>query len=167
MTTLPSQRSMILRASNGREAGFPPWHRRLSRKNGDSEKTRPDTANLPFKAAFLGEAALSSGDLQDTLEWQIFLILCFAIAATAVRRSRTSGEWSMAFSGFCAPVRPGVTCPSDTAIGTQSLCASHAGARSACGTRHSKSCALGCQETRSMPSTITGGASTPLMTALQ
>ena len=28
--------------------------------------------------------------------------------------------------------------PSDTAIGTQSLCALHAGARSACGTRHLK-----------------------------
>ena len=41
----------------------------------------------------------------------------------------------------------------DTAIGTQSLCASHAGARSACGTRHSKSWRVsGRQETRSMPS---------------
>ena len=34
---------------------------------------------------------------------------------------------SMAISGLCASVRPRATCPSETAIGTQSLCASHAG----------------------------------------
>jgi hypothetical protein len=53
-----------------------------------------------------------------------------------VGREAANGQWHSL--GFCAPARPGATCPSDTAIGTQSLCALHAGARSTCGTRHLK-----------------------------
>ena len=67
-----------------------------------------------------------------------FSIYCFPIAANAVRRSRTSGGRSTAFSGFCAPARPGATCPNDTATGIRSLYASPAGASPACGMLPSK-----------------------------
>src|SRR5215813_2174340 len=61
-----------------------------------------------------------------------------------------SGERSTVFSGFCAPALRGATCPRDTAIGIRSLCASHAGASSACGMPHSKPWrVLGHQPTRS------------------
>src|SRR5207253_8381063 len=82
-----------------------------------------------------------------------FSTRCSPIGANVVHRSRTSGERSTVFSGFCAPALRGATCPSDTAIGIQSLCASHAGASSACGIPHSKPWrVLGRQPTRSMPS---------------
>ena len=41
-----------------------------------------------------------------------------------VQPSRTSGERPTAFRLFCALARRGATCPSDTAIGTRSSCAS-------------------------------------------
>src|SRR5262245_46419880 len=67
-----------------------------------------------------------------------FSTRCSPIGANVVHRSRTSGERSTVFSGFCAPALRGATCPSDTVIGIRSLCASHAGASSACGMPHSK-----------------------------
>src|SRR5262249_47378781 len=79
-----------------------------------------------------------------------FSTRCSPIGANVVHRSRTSGERSTVFSGFCAPALRGATCPSDTVIGIRSLCASHAGASSACGMPHSKPWrVLGHQPTRS------------------